>query len=44
VAVDVSVNWATVAELFRPNAFVLVAAVILDLLLGDPVYRYIRFG
>ena len=38
MAVDVSVNWATVAELFRPNAFVLVAAVILDLLLGDPVY------
>jgi adenosylcobinamide-phosphate synthase len=26
------------AELFRPNAFVLIAAVILDLLIGDPVY------
>ena len=29
---------ATVAELFRPSVVVLAAAVILDLLLGDPVY------
>jgi len=38
VALDVSANWATVAEMFRPHAVVLAAAVILDLLLGDPVY------
>jgi adenosylcobinamide-phosphate synthase len=38
VELDISVNWATVAGLFRPNAVVLAAAVILDLLLGDPVY------
>ena len=38
VALDVAANWASVAELFRPNASVLAAAVILDLVLGDPVY------
>jgi adenosylcobinamide-phosphate synthase len=38
VAIDVSANWATLAEMFRPHAAVLAAAVILDLLFGDPVY------
>jgi adenosylcobinamide-phosphate synthase len=38
VAIDVRTTWAVLAELFRPNAFVLIAAVILDLLIGDPVY------
>jgi adenosylcobinamide-phosphate synthase len=38
VAIDVSANWATLAEMFRPHAVVLAAAVILDLLFGDPVY------
>jgi adenosylcobinamide-phosphate synthase len=40
VAVEVLATWSTVAELLRPNPFVLIAAVILDLLLGDPVYPY----
>ena len=38
MAIAVSANWATLAEMFRPHAVVLAAAVILDLLLGDPVY------
>jgi adenosylcobinamide-phosphate synthase len=38
VAIDIRSIWFIVAELFRPNAFVLIFAVILDLLLGDPVY------
>jgi adenosylcobinamide-phosphate synthase len=38
VAIEVSANCATVADMFRPNTFVLATAVILDLLLGDPVY------
>jgi adenosylcobinamide-phosphate synthase len=38
VALEVAANWATVAEIFRPHAIVLAAAVILDLLLGDPIY------
>ena len=38
MAIDVRSIWAVLAELFRPHAFVLAAAVVLDLLLGDPVY------
>jgi adenosylcobinamide-phosphate synthase len=40
VAIDVRAIWAVLVELFRPNAIVLVIAVILDLLLGDPVYPW----
>jgi adenosylcobinamide-phosphate synthase len=38
VTIDIRSIWFIAAELFRPNALVLVVAVILDLLLGDPVY------
>jgi adenosylcobinamide-phosphate synthase len=38
IAIDIRSIWFIAAELFRPNALVLVIAVILDLLLGDPVY------
>lgn len=38
VAIDIRSIWFIAAELFRPHALVLVIAVILDLLLGDPVY------
>jgi len=38
VAIDVRSIWAVLVEIFRPHAIVLVVAVILDLLLGDPVY------
>jgi adenosylcobinamide-phosphate synthase len=38
VTIDIRSIWFIAAELFRPNAVVLVVAVILDLLLGDPVY------
>ena len=38
MAIDIRSFWAVAAELFRPNPLVLVVAVILDLLLGDPVY------
>ena len=38
MTIDIRSIWFAAAELFRPNAFVLIVAVILDLLLGDPVY------
>jgi adenosylcobinamide-phosphate synthase len=38
IAIDIRSIWLIAAELFRPNALVLAVAVILDLLLGDPVY------
>jgi adenosylcobinamide-phosphate synthase len=38
VAIEVRAIGPVLVELFRPNAVVLAAAVILDLLLGDPVY------
>ena len=38
MAIDVRSIWAVLVEIFRPHAIVLVVAVILDLLLGDPVY------
>jgi adenosylcobinamide-phosphate synthase len=38
VAIDVRSTCAALVEIFRPHAVVLVVAVILDLLLGDPVY------
>ena len=38
MAIDVRSIWAVLVEIFRPHAVVLVVAVILDLLLGDPVY------
>ena len=38
MAIAITVTWSALVELFRPKAFVLIAAVILDLLLGDPVY------
>ena len=38
IAIDIRSIWFIAAELFRPHALVLVIAVILDLLLGDPVY------
>jgi adenosylcobinamide-phosphate synthase len=38
VALDAQSIWAVLVELFRPHAVVLIVAVILDLLMGDPVY------
>ncbi len=38
MAIDIRSIWAVLVEIFRPHAVVLMVAVILDLLLGDPVY------
>jgi adenosylcobinamide-phosphate synthase len=38
ISIDLRSIWAFATELLRPHALVLIVAVILDLLLGDPVY------